>query len=126
MRTHAHIRAILRRLISARNILLPLVELFFVLLDRHRPRDVSLALDFLPQEAQENQTYDKNNTNKILIKIFFFSQVTLFFLRTITLKIILLSTKFCLHALTLRCVHSAWYSCSRYSCFSCAYQTKFD
>ena len=80
-----------------------LVELFFVFLDLHRPQDVSIALDFL---AQETQAHEKNNINKILIKIYnFFSAKSNFFLREkrlflrkITLKIIFFSTKFCFHA----------------------------
>ena len=51
------------------HIRIPLVELFFVFLDLHRPQDVSIALDFLAQEAQETQAHEKNNINKILIKI---------------------------------------------------------
>jgi len=60
---------------------------------------VSIALDFLAQEAQETQAHEKNNINKILIKIYnFFSAKSNFFLRKITLKIIFFSTKFCFHA----------------------------
>jgi len=88
------------------HIRIPLVELFFVFLDLHRPQDVSIALDFLAQEAQETQAHEKNNINKILIKIYnFFSAKSNFFLREkrlflrkITLKIIFFSTKFCFHA----------------------------
>ena len=62
-----------------------------------------IALDFL---AQETQAHEKNNINKILIKIYnFFSAKSNFFLREkrlflrkITLKIIFFSTKFCFHA----------------------------
>jgi len=64
------------------------------------------VLDFLAQEAQETQAHEKNNINKILIKIYnFFSAKSNFFLREkrlflrkITLKIIFFSTKFCFHA----------------------------
>jgi len=66
---------------------------------------VSIAIDFLAQEAQETQAHEKNNINKILIKRYnFFSAKSNFFLREkqlflrkITLKIIFFSTKFCFH-----------------------------
>ena len=66
---------------------------------------MSIAIDFLAQEAQETQAHEKNNINKILIKIYnFFSAKSNFFLREkrlflrkISLKIIFFSTKFCFH-----------------------------
>ena len=102
-----------------------LAELFFVFLDLHRPQDVSIALDFLGQEAQETQAREKNNVNKILIKIYnffstkpnFFLREKRLFLRKITLKIIFFSTKFCFQAHAKRSSTRVWWFLNMWFCF---------
>jgi len=41
-----------------------LVELFFVFLDLHRPQDVSIALDFLAQEAQVSHAHAQRSSTR--------------------------------------------------------------